>query len=115
MISLQCFGCDGVQNDSQQQSLRWLNIGRWWICGTGLCVIAPLVPAMFHNYRKWHTAIATDPSLAGFWKTEFYLGIGRFAVELLLVVAIFFVLKPRPGMFSPQAMAGQRERDNNSR
>ena len=102
--------CEGMQNDSQQRGLRWLNIGRWWICGTGLCVIAPLVPAMFHNYRKWHAAIGGDASLADFWRTEFYLGIARFAAELLVVIAIFFVLKPRPGMFNIAVYGGSAER-----
>jgi hypothetical protein len=83
----------------QQRGLRWLNVGRWWICGTGLFVVAPLVPEMIRNYRKWHAAIASDPSAADFWRTAFYLGLARFAVETLLVVAIFFILKPRPGMF----------------
>jgi hypothetical protein len=83
----------------QQRGLRWLNVGRWWICGTGLFVVAPLVPEMIRNYRKWHAAIASDPSAADFWRTAFYLGLARFAVEILLVVAIFFILKPRPGMF----------------
>jgi hypothetical protein len=89
-----------THNVSQERSLHWLNVGRYWICVTGLCVVAALLPSLFRSYAKWHAAIATDPSLAGFWKTEFYLGIGRFGVELLLVVAIFFILKPRPGMFN---------------
>jgi len=99
-----------MPNDAQQRSLRWLNVGRWWIFGTGLCVIAPLVPAMFHNYHNWHSAIGGDASVAQFWRTAFYLGIGRFAAELLVVIAVFFVLKPRPGLFNVQSMAGQRGR-----
>jgi hypothetical protein len=77
-------------------------VGRWWICGTGLFVIAPLVPEMVRNYRKWHLTPGSDPSAVSFWKTAFYLGVGRFAIELLLVVAIFFILKPRPNMFGVQ-------------
>jgi hypothetical protein len=88
------------KDDLQQKGLHWLNVGRYWICATGLCVVGALLPSLFRSYAKWHGAIATDPSLADFWKTEFYLGIGRFGVELLLVVAIFFILKPRPDMFA---------------
>jgi hypothetical protein len=83
----------------QQRGLRWLNIGRWWLCGTGLFVAAPLVPEMIRNYRKWHAALGSDPSVADFWRTAFYLGLARFAMEIILVAAIFFILKPRPGMF----------------
>jgi hypothetical protein len=54
---------------------------------------------MVRNYRTWHAAIVSDASAAHFWRTAFYLGVARFAVEMLLVVAIFFILKPRPGMF----------------
>ena len=39
--------------------------------------------------------LRSDPSAADFWRTAFYLGLARFAVEMLLVVAIFFILKPR--------------------
>lgn len=92
---------DQVTHDElPERSLHWLNVGRYWVCGTGLCVVAALLPSLFRSYAKWHSAMALDPSLAGFWKTEFYLGIGRFAIELLLVVAIFFILKPRPDMFA---------------
>lgn len=88
-----------THNELQERSLHWLNVGRYWICVTGLFVVAALLPSLFRSYGKWHTAIPTDPSLADFWKREFYLGIGRFGVELLLVLAIFFILKPRPNMF----------------
>ena len=104
-----------MSDDSQQRGLRWLNIGRWWIFGTGLCVIAPLVPAMFHNYHKWHAAIGGDASVAEFWRTAFYLGVGRFTAELLVVIADFFVLKPRPGMFNLQSMAGHQTKQHESR
>jgi hypothetical protein len=87
----------------QQRGLRWLNIGRWWLCATGLFMAAPLVPEMIRNYRKWHAAIATDPSAAGFWRTAFYLGLARFAVELILIAAIFLILKPRPNMLGFRA------------
>jgi len=65
-------------------------------------VTAPLVPEMVRNYRKWHLAPASDPSAISFWKTAFYLAIGRFAVEIGLVVAIFFILKPSADMFGPR-------------
>jgi len=61
------------------------------------------VPEMVRNYRKWHAAIASDPSAADFWRTAFYLGLGRLAVEMLLIAAIFFILKPRPGMLGFRA------------
>jgi hypothetical protein len=91
---------ESSRDESQERSLHWLNVGRYWICVTGLCVVAALLPSLFRSYAEWHSAIALDPSLANFWKTEFYLGIGRFGMELLLVVAIFFILKPRPDMFA---------------
>jgi hypothetical protein len=93
----------------QQRSLRWLNIGRWWICGTGLFVAAPLVLEMLRNYRKWHAALASDPSAADFWRTAFYLGVARFAAEIGLVIAIFFILKPRPNIFGFRADQESRE------
>jgi hypothetical protein len=76
-----------------------LNVGRWWICGTGLFVVAPVVFETLRNYRKWHTALASDPSQVAFWRTAFYLDIGRFVAEIGLIIAIFFILKPRPNMF----------------
>jgi len=72
--------------------------------------MAPLVPAMFHNYHEWREAIGGDASVAEFWRTVFYLGLGRFGLELLVVIAIFFVLKLRPGLFNVQSMAGQRSK-----
>jgi hypothetical protein len=54
---------------------------------------------MVRNYRKWHLALGPDPSAADFWRTAFYLGLARFVAEIALVVAIFFILKPRPGLF----------------
>jgi hypothetical protein len=51
------------------------------------------------NYRKWHIALASDPSAVDFWRTAFYLGVGRFVAEIGLIIAIFFILKPRPNMF----------------
>jgi hypothetical protein len=83
----------------QERGTRWLNGGRWWLCGTGIFVAAPLVPEMLRNYRKWHAALASDPSAADFWRTAFYLELGRIMLEILLVVAIFFILKPRPKRF----------------
>jgi hypothetical protein len=74
-------------------------VGRWWLCGTGLFVAAPLVAEMVRNYRKWHLALGSDSSAADFWRTAFYLGLTRFVAEIALVVAIFFILKPRPGLF----------------
>jgi hypothetical protein len=58
---------------------------------------------MVRNYRKWHRALGSDPSAVGFWKMAFYLGMGRFVIEMLLVIAIFFILKPRPNMFGGRA------------
>ena len=89
-------------------------MGRWWICATGLFVAAPLVPEMMRNYRKWHAALASDPSAADFWRTAFYLGLARFAVEMLLVVAIFFILKPRPGMFGTRTDSESSARAENN-
>jgi hypothetical protein len=89
-------------------------VGRWWVCGTGLFVIAPLVPEMMRNYRKWHAAIGSDAAAADFWRTTFYLGLARFAVEVLLVVAIFFVLKPRPGLFGVKTDSESRTRAENN-
>lgn len=70
---------------------------------------APLVLEMLRNYGKWHAALASDPSAADFWKTAFYLGMGRFAAEIGLVIAIFFILKPRPNMFGLRAEDESRE------
>ena len=66
-------------------------------------MLAPLVPEIIRNYRKWHAALGSDPSAAGFWRTAFNLGLARLALEMLLVVAIFFILKPRPGMLGSAA------------
>jgi hypothetical protein len=89
--------------------LRWLNIGRWWLCGTGLFVAAPLVPQMLKDYRQWHVALAGDASAVSFWRTAFYLGLARLIAEIGLVVAIFFILKPRPNMFGFRAKQSQRD------
>jgi hypothetical protein len=93
-----------------QRSLRWLNVGRWWLCATGLLVAAPLVPEMFRNYKAWHLALASDRSAADFWRTAFYLGLARLAAEIGLVVAIFFILKPRPRMFGSRTNLEARGR-----
>jgi hypothetical protein len=98
-----------VRNEVQHRSLRWLNVGRWWICGTGLFVLAPVVLETLRNYRKWHAALASDVSAANFWRTAFYLDIARFIAEIGLIVAIFFVLKPRPNMFGFPADQESRE------
>ena len=84
---------------AQGNGFHALNIARWWICITGLIVAAPVVFDILRNYRQWHAALASDPSVADFWRTTFYLNVGRFALEIGLVVLIFFVLKPRPNMF----------------
>jgi len=84
---------------TQRRSVTWLNVGRWWICLTGLIVVAPVTSTIWGNYRKWHAALGSDPSAAGFWRTAFYLNVGRFVVEIGLVALIFFILKPRPNMF----------------
>ena len=94
---------------AQGNGFRVLNIARWWICITGLIVAAPVVPAILRNYRQWHTALASDPSAAGFWRTTFYLNVGRFALEIGLVVLIFFILKPRPNMFRVRSDSDTRE------
>jgi hypothetical protein len=77
-------------------------------------VAAPLVPEMMRSYRKWHAAIASDPSVVDFWRTAFYLGLARFAVEMLLVVAIFFILKPRHGMFGTRTDSESSARAENN-
>ncbi len=99
----------------QQRGLRWLNIGRWWLCGTAMFMVAPLVPEMIRNYRKWHTAIASDPAAAGFWRTAFYLGMARFAMEIILIAAIFLILKPRPNMLGFRAHSGDAPAKDNTR
>jgi hypothetical protein len=92
-------------------------VGRWWLCGTGVFVAAPLVAEMVRNYRKWHLALGSDPLAADFWRTAFYLGLARFVAEIGLVVAIFFILKPRPGLFGLRTDfesrgSGNKETDN---
>ena len=98
----------------QHRGLRWLNIGRWWLCGTGLFIAAPLVPEMVRNYAQWHTALGSDPSAADFWRTAFYLDVARLAAEIILVVAIFFILKPRPNMFGFRRTFDPLRRDESS-
>ncbi len=66
------------------------------------------------NYRQWHAAIGSDAAAADFWRTAFYLGLARFAAEVLLVVAIFFVLKPRPGVFDTKTDSESRNRAENN-
>jgi hypothetical protein len=55
-----------------------------------------VVPETLRNYRQWHSAIGFDRSVADFWRTEFYLDLARIAAELIVAVAIFVFLKPRP-------------------
>jgi hypothetical protein len=62
---------------------------------------ASVIPETLRNYRMWHAALATDPSAADFWHTEFYLDLGRIAVEVIVGAAIFVVLKPRPNKPQP--------------
>jgi hypothetical protein len=57
---------------------------------------ASVVPQTVRNYRQWHSALATDPSAADFWRTDFYLDLARIAAELIVAVAIFVFLKSRP-------------------
>jgi hypothetical protein len=76
---------------------------------------APLVPEMIRNYRKWHAAIASDPSAADFWRTAFYLGLARFAVEMILIAAIFLILKPRSRMLGFRADSGDAPGKDNTR
>jgi hypothetical protein len=61
------------------------------------------------NYRKWHAALVSDPSVADFWRTAFYLSVGRFIAEIGLVIAIFFILKPRPNVFASRVQHESRE------
>jgi len=63
---------------------------------------ASVVPETLRNYRKWHSAL--DASAAGFWRTDFYLDLVRIAAELMVAVAIFIFLKPRPN--KPDAETG---------
>jgi hypothetical protein len=58
---------------------------------------APLVPEMIRDHRKWRAILGSDPSAADFWRTAFYLGLARFAAQMILIAAIFVILKPRPG------------------
>jgi hypothetical protein len=96
--------------------LRILNIARWWICLTGLIVAAPVVPDILRNYRKWHAVLGSDPSAAAFWRTNFYLDIGRFVMEFGLVVLVFFLLKPRPNLFRvPGQSESQQRAEMNAR
>jgi|HubBroStandDraft_6_1064221.scaffolds.fasta_scaffold1848337_1 hypothetical protein len=88
------------------RAFAWLNIGRWWICGTGLVVIAPVVPEMMRDYRKWQRALGFEPAVVNFWRTAFYLELGRLVLEALLVVAIFFILKPRPATSAAAGNSG---------
>ena len=85
-----------MRNDSQQRGLHWLNIGRWWICGTGLCVIAPLVPAMFRNYRKWHAAIGGRCIAGGFLENGILSGRGAVRGGMLVGRSHFFRFEAAP-------------------
>jgi hypothetical protein len=78
-------------------------------------MVAPLVPEMIRNYGKWHAAIASDPSAAAFWGTAFYLGLARLAVELILIAAIFLILKPRPNMLGFRADRDDAPAKDNTR
>jgi len=85
-----------VRDFSQSRGATQLNAGRWWLGLTGLFMAASVVPETLRNYRKWHAALAFDPSSASFWRTDFYLDLARIAAELIVVVAIFVFLRPRP-------------------
>ena len=85
-----------TSNFTQSRGAALLNAGRWWLGLTGLFMAASVVPQTVRNYRLWHSALAIDPSVADFWRTEFYLDLARIAAELIVAVAIFVFLKSRP-------------------
>jgi len=78
-------------------------------------MVAPLVPEMIRNYRKWHAAIATERSSADFWRTAFYLGLARLAVEIILIAAIFLILKPRSNMLGFRADSSEAPAKDSTR
>jgi hypothetical protein len=83
-----------VRNITQSRGAALLNAGRWWLGLTALFMAASVIPETLRNYRKWHAALAFNPSAAGFWRTDFYLDLMRIAVELLVAAAIFIFLRP---------------------
>ena len=96
-----------TSNFTQSRGAVLLNVGRWWLGLTGFFMAASVIPETLRNYRMWHAALATDPSAADFWRTEFYLDLARIAAELIVAVAIFVFLKSRPNK------AGAARRDAN--
>lgn len=84
-----------VQKPTKSRGATLLNAGRWYLALTGLFMAASVIPQTLRNYRQWHSALA-NPSVADFWRTDFYLDVVRIAAELIVAVAIFVFLKPRP-------------------
>lgn len=59
-------------------------------------MVASVTPDTLRSYQRWHAALGSDATTAGFWRTNYYLDLGRIALELAVAMAIFIFLKPRP-------------------
>jgi hypothetical protein len=51
--------------------------------------------AAIHAWREWHAWEGSDPSLADFFRTEFWLQVAFAAFTLAATYVAFWLLRPR--------------------
>ncbi len=84
-----------VLNSNPASGQRVLNGLRWWLFLTGLFMAVTVMPDTLRSYHRWHASLGSDATTAGFWRTNYYLDLGRIVLELAVAIAIFVFLKPR--------------------
>ena len=52
--------------------------------------------AAIQAWRDWHTWATSDPSLADFHRTEFWLQVGATGLSLASTYIAWWLLRPRP-------------------
>jgi hypothetical protein len=49
-------------------------------------------------WRLWRQTVATDPSAAELYRTTVWLDLGSAALAAAIVVLVYWLLRPRPGV-----------------
>lgn len=53
--------------------------------------------AAYQAWKPWHEWATSDPSLADFYRTEFWLGLGSATLVLGVAAFLFWLLGPHSG------------------
>jgi hypothetical protein len=63
------------------------------------------VVAATQAWREWHAWTISDPSLADFHRTEFWLQVGATGLSLAVTYIAWWLLRPQPAR-GPEDLAG---------